>query len=43
MKKICKVAGKLLLNVASKFTTAGVASVNYLGAEEMPDSMKSKR
>lgn len=43
MKYICKVIGKVFLGLSSLFIIASPASMEYVGLEELPESIKNKR
>jgi hypothetical protein len=43
MKRICKLLGNVLLGMAAIIVTVGPASISSMAAEDMPQSMKSKR
>ncbi|SHI95502.1 hypothetical protein SAMN05444401_1894 [Clostridium amylolyticum] len=43
MKKVYKLAGKVLLGMAALIAVVGPASYAGIGVEEIPESIKNKR
>lgn len=43
MENITKAVGEFFLGVAETITNVGSASMQYIGTEDMPESMKNAR